>query len=238
MSTKGESKSCKARSAPKAVHIPRKEMVWTVRAKAGPHKREMAVPLGIILRDSIKIGRTMKEAKKIANAGLVKVNGMARRDCQFAVGIFDTVVIEAQKLFYRIIIDKQGRLVIKEMKKPSNEKLCRVEGKKNTKEGIVIRTNDGRTLKGVKASVGDTIKILVPENKVEKIFELKEGALAYLINGTHAGETAKIRKIVSGTVTRKKLVKLEANGKEFETTIEKVFVIGDKEAGLEELGRI
>ncbi|MFA5357941.1 MAG: hypothetical protein WC308_03395 [archaeon] len=238
MSAKGESKSCKAVSAPKIVRLSRKERVWTIRVKAGPHKKEFAVALGVVLRDFAKLGNTLKETKKIINEGMVKINGVVRKDHQFAVGIFDIISIEKQKLFYRVLIDSKGRIVIKEMKKASNEKLCKVEGKKVTKQGIIVLTNDGRMLKNVKAKVGDTIKLSVPENKLEKVFEMKEGSIAYLINGTHAGEKAKITGIVSGTATRKKLVKMELLGeekKEFETTVEKVFVIGDKNVELEEL---
>lgn len=238
MSTKGESKTRKAMSAPKIARIPRKENFWTIRVKAGPYKKESAVALGIVLRDFAKLGGTLKETKKIINAGMLKVNGVPRKDHQFPVGIFDIISIEGQKLFYRMVIDSKGRLVVSEMKKPSNEKLCKVEGKKVTRQGIIISTNDGRALKNVKAGIGDTIKLSVPGNKVEKVFEMKEGSLAYLTSGKHAGEKAKIIGIVSGTAARKKLVKMQLMNeeeKEFETTAEKVFVIGGKAAELEEL---
>ena len=64
---------------------------------------------------------------------------------------------------------------------------------------------------------------------------LKEGALAYIVAGTHSGEKASVLEIIPGTVTREKIVKLKAEKKEFETTAKYVFVIGDKKEEIEEL---
>ena len=63
MSRKGENKKSKAISAPKAIHINRKDNFWSVKAKAGPHTKETAMPLALVIRDFAKVVSTLKEAK-------------------------------------------------------------------------------------------------------------------------------------------------------------------------------
>jgi small subunit ribosomal protein S4e len=226
MSKKGETKKTKALNVSKAVHIRRKENVWTVRTKAGPHKKDLSVALGIILRNFTQLARTMKEVKAILNAGEVKINGVVRKSHQFSVGLFDIVSIEKQELNYRVMLDKAGRIILKELKNPSNEKLCKVTHKKATSKGIQLTTNDGRTFIGAKANVGDTLKIKVPENKIEEVLSLEKGSLVYIFKGSHCAEKGKVLDIVPGTIKREKLVKIQGEEKEYETTECNIFIIG------------
>ena len=121
------------------------------------------------------------------------------------------------------------------MKKDSNEKLCRVENKTVTKKGLQLTTNDGITIIGTEAKVGDTLKIKLPENKVEEVLPLEVGALVYLTRGVHCSKKGKVKEIVNGTAKREKLVKIEEEGQEYETTAKNVFVIGKGHAAIEEL---
>jgi small subunit ribosomal protein S4e len=235
MSKKGEKKTAKALSAPKAVHISRKHNTWTVRTKAGAYKRTDSVSIGIVLRDYIKLATTLKEAKKMLREGEVKINGVARKDYQYGVGLFDIITIEKQEVSFRVLFDAKRRVIVSELKNKSNEKLSRVEYKRTTKKGVQITTNDGRTFINNKASVGDTIQIKVPENKIEAVLVAKEGAIVYITKGTHCAGTGKIKEIVPGSANRKKLVKIEKDGKDFETTMESVFVVGDKDIVLGDL---
>jgi small subunit ribosomal protein S4e len=235
MSSKGEKKKSKSLSVPKSVHIHRKEKVWSVKTKAGPHKKDAAVPLGIVLRDLIGIARNMKEAHLIMDDGSVKVDGVIRKDHQFSVGLFDIISIEAQKKAYRILIDKRGRLFVKEIEENKGEKLCKVAKKKMVNKGIQITTNDGRVFLGVDAKVGDSLKIIVPGKKVESVISMKNGALVYITSGSHSGEKAEVLEIITGTPSRERMVKLKTEDKEFETIAKNVFVIGEKTAEIEEL---
>jgi len=235
MAKKGEDKKTKALNAPKAVHIHRKENVWTVRTKAGAHKKENSVALGIVLRNFTSLARNMKEAKNILRASEVKVNGRVRKEYQFGVGLFDVISIEKQKLFYRVLIDNKGRIILTEMKKDSNHKLSRVETKKATSKGIQITTNDGITLIGTNAKVGDTLKINVPENKVEEVFAMEKGAVVYITKGTHCAEQGKVVEIIPGTASRDKLIKVEQEGKEYATTAKNIFIVGKDKVAIDEI---
>jgi len=235
MSSKGEKKKTKALNAPRAVHIHRKENTWTVRTRAGAHNKEASVSLGIAIRNFTPLARTLSEVKKILNNGDIKVNGRVKKDYGFGIGLFDIISIEKQKLFYRVLIDNKGRIILTEMKKDSNHKLSRVETKKATSKGIQITTNDGITLIGTNAKVGDTLKINVPENKVEEVFAMEKGAVVYITKGTHCAEQGKVVEIIPGTASRDKLIKVEQEGKEYATTAKNIFIVGKDKVAIDEI---
>jgi small subunit ribosomal protein S4e len=228
MSKKGQNRKEKAISAPKAVHIKRKQQYWSVKTRPGAHKRDESVALAIILRDYTGLAGTIKEVKEMLNNGDVKVNGIVRKDYQFSTGLFDTVDLEKQKLHYRVVLDAKGRLQVKEMKKPSSVKIM-------TPKGIQVTTNDGLTFLNVKAKVGDSLKIKLPERKVEKVLPLQKDAMIYVLKGLHGSEMGKVKEIIPGTAKREKLVKFMKGSQEYETVARNMMVIGEKESELEEL---
>ncbi len=235
MSRKGQNKKTKTISMPKAVNTSRKETAWTVNTKAGPHTKETSVALGIVIRNYTGIVKTMKEAKKILNNSDVKVNGVVRKEHQFPIGLFDVVTMVKQKMFFRMVFDTKGRLVLKAIDAEAKDKLSKVTGKVMTSKGIQLTTDDARTFIGVKANVGDSLKISLPSGKVTEVVQFKEGAVAYITKGAHCAETAKIVAIVEGTEKKEKLVKL-AEGKEiFETTAKNIHVVGKDKAEIEAL---
>jgi len=226
MSKKGENKKAKTISIPNVINISRKNSFWTVKTKAGPHNKQTSVPLGLIVRDYIGAVAKMKDAKKVLNSCEVKVNGVVRVDHQFPVGLFDVIAIDKQKLYYRVMLDSKGRLVLNSLDKESKEKVSKVKNKIMTSKGIQVTMNDGRTFTGIKANVGDSVKISLPEGKAQETIEFKEGALALVTKGAHCSQIATIKGIVEGTARRAKLVKLSAGEKEFETVFDNVIVIG------------
>lgn len=235
MGKKGQNKKTKALYAPKAVNIKRKENVWTVHTRPGAHKRENSVALGIILREMIGVAKTMKEAKAIIHAKQVKVNGSVAEDARRGIGLFNTIDIAAQKLFFRVVVDTKGRLTLKSLEKQSNETVVKVTHKIMTAKGVQITTSDGRVFFTKDAKVDDSVKLKLPEGKIETILPLEKGALVFLTKGEHCAKTATVTEIVPGTVKRSKLVKLTANKVEFETVPENIIVIGKGKSELEDL---
>jgi len=235
MGKKGGNKKVKAINTPRTVFIKRKENVWSIKTKAGAHKKNSSVALGIVLRDYIKIADSVKEIKQMLHAGEVKVNGAVKDNYQMGLGLFDTIDLDKQKVHARVVFDSNGRLILKDLKKPSNEKICRVEYKKTVAKGTQLTTDDGRVLFGVKASVGDGLKIKLPEGKVMSVLPLQANAAVYIINGLHCAEKGKIKEIVLGTAKREKLIRF-TNGKDvFETVARNAYVIGEGEAAIEDL---
>lgn len=235
MSRKGQNKKMKTISMPKAINTSRKETAWTVNTSAGPHTRETSVALGIVIRNYTGIVNTMKEAKKILNNGEVKVNGVVRKEHQFPIGLFDVISMAKQKIFFRMVFDAKGRLVLKSIDSDAKEKLSKVTGKVMTSKGLQITTDDARTYLGVKAKVGDSLKVSLPSGKVTEVIEFKEGAVAYVTKGAHCSETAKIAGIVEGTEKKAKLVKLASGKETFETTAKNIHVVGKDKPEVEAL---
>jgi small subunit ribosomal protein S4e len=235
MSKKGPQRKSKAISISKSVNTNRKTKEWAVTTRAGQHKKNTSVPLGIMLRDLTGIVNTIKEADKILYQKQVTVDGVARKDHRMGVGLFDIVSLPSAEKSYRMLIDKKGRIFAKEMEKDTGEKLCRVEKKQAVKNAIQITTHDGRIFKGVDAKVGDTLKLKVPENKILSVIPIKTGVKVYIISGSHSGEKAEIVEIIPGTARRERIVKLREGEKEFETTASNIFAIGEKKEEIEEL---
>ncbi len=235
MAKKGEAKKLKALNAPKTVKISRKENTWTVRTGKGPHKKNDSVALLIVLRDLIKLGDNLKEIKKILNANNVKVNEKVVKDYSLAIGLFDVITIEKQKLAYIALFDKKRRIVLKQIEKPLKQKIVKVVGRTVTKKGLQIATNDGRIIKNDKAKIGDSLKVNLPKYGVEKILELKKGSIVYLTKGAHCASTGKITEIILGSVSKEKLVRVEINKKEYETVERNVIVIGEDKSEINEI---
>lgn len=235
MAKKGEAKKIKSLNAPKTVRIHRKENTWTIKTGTGPYNREDSVALLIILRDLIKVAGNLKEVKQMLNLGLVKVNEKIIKDHSFAVGLFDIISIESQELTYRVLLDKKRRIIVKELKKPSKEKIVKVVKKFVKKNEIYLSTNDGKIIKESKAKVGDSLKISLPKTKIEKIIALKKDTIVYVTKGAHCSSIAKINEITSGSIKKEKLVKIEINGKEYETVQRNVIAIGETKPEIDEL---
>jgi small subunit ribosomal protein S4e len=235
MSKKGENKKAKAISMSNTINVSRKNHFWTVQTKAGPYNKKNSVPLGIVIRNYIKLAETMTEAKHLLNKKEVKVNGVVRTTHQFPVGLFDVIAIEKQKLFFRVLLDDKERLTVKALEKESKEKVSKVTKKVMTTKGIQLTTNDGRTFVGEKASVGDSIKIALPEGKAASVIEFKEGSMVYVTKGAHCNEIATIKEIISGTQRRDELVKLSSKEGDFETISANVIVIGKGKAEMQDM---
>jgi small subunit ribosomal protein S4e len=235
MSRKGENKKTKTISMSKVVNTSRKETAWTVNTRAGPHTKETSVALGIVIRNYAGIVATMKEAKKILNNSEVKVNGIIRKEHQFPIGLFDVVTMAKQKLFFRMVFDTKGRLVLKAIDAEAKDKLSKVTGKVMTAKGIQITTDDARTFLGVKANVGDSLKVALPKGNVVEVIAFSEGAQAYITKGAHCAQVAKIVEIVQGTEKKEKLVKLASGKDVFETIAKNIHIVGKDKVEVEAL---
>ena len=230
MANKGEGKSEKRLAAGRAVPLLRKEHTWQIRAKPGPHKKKNSVALGFVLRDMIGVAKNAKEAKKILNQGSVLVDGKIAKETKRPVGLFDLITIIPDKKTYRILFNKKGKLCFLEEKFEEREKICKVIKKQNIAKGeIQLTTNDGRTFKEKKTdvSVGDSLLIKVPEQKIVKVLKQEAKKTAFVIDGRHIGDVAKVKNFVAGTMRRPKLATLETKDGEFDTVESNIVIIGD-----------
>ncbi len=213
-------------AAPTSWPITRKTHHWVVGANAGPHSKETGIPLLVIVRDLLKLANNAKEARRIINEGNIFVDGRARNDYKYIVGLFDIVSIPSTNEYYRVLLDVQNRFKL--YKEDANAlKLCRINNKTIVKKGAVqlnlhdgsniISSNDYKTF--------DTI-LLGQDRKIVKHIAYKPGNIAMIVGGEHSGEIGKIKQIrkVRGSGTNMVAI---SNEREFETIEDYVFVIGE-----------
>ena len=235
MARKGVRKTKKRLSASRAVHIRRKENAWTIRELPGPHNGNDSIALGIALRDLLMLGGTLREIKHILQRGGIKVDGKIAKEYKTPVGLFDIITVVAENTAFRVVLDEKGRFVLAPEKPGQKEKLCRIAHKRIVKKGIVqLTTNDGRVFmeKKTELSVGDSILLGVPEQKVARSFKMEKGKTALIVSGKNVGIVAKITGITESAMNRPKLVALQAGDRSLETIASNVFIVGDEKPAI------
>lgn len=220
MARHGKPTVMKRVSAPKVWKSVRKMSKYILRVSPGPHPSSEAVPLLLLLRDVLKLGGTL-ELRKLIKAGRVKVDGRVVKDKRFPVGLMDTVSID--DLCYRVVLSN-GKLDAVEIDKSEcNKKFVKVIGKQVVKGGKVqYKLSSGRVLlSDGKYSIGSTLLIELPSQKVLKTVEQKKGSKVLITRGKHAGEVATLQEIVSGRAV------LKTKDMSFQTPEDYIFVIDD-----------
>ena len=239
-------KHLKRKPAPKFWPIHRKEFVWTVKPKPGPHSTSSCLPLALIIRDILDLAKTRKEAKTIISQGKMMVDGKVQRDELFSTGLMDVISIPEVEGTYRILPSEKGLTLHSIEKDEAGFKLCRIENKTIVSGGHVqLNLHDGRNIlirvktpKKPEEDVYramDTLKINVPDQEVVGHMKLVEGAPAIIVGGKNVGRHGKIVDIEEklGQKRRKLLVTIEdVKGKRFQTTLDFVFVTGDAEPSI------
>lgn len=229
MASKGTVNKQKRLSVSNVRHLNRKEFTWTVRQKPGAHTLNTSIPLGFVVRDMLKLARTLREAKQIIARGMIHADGNVRKTHQFAVGLFDTITIPSLKKNYRLILDTKGRLSMVEVNEGEmKNKPVKVVNKVLVKgKKIMIQTHDGKTFRDVNndVRVGDSVLTSIDGTKVNEHLSFSKGSRVLITGGSHVGEVAKVESIIEGTMKRDRLVNLSEGSEEFQTTAVNVMVI-------------
>ena len=105
-------KHLKRLPAPRSWTIPRKTDFWVVKPSPGPHPIDTSVPLGLILRDMLKVCANAREARHILNGRGVLVDGRAVTDPKFPVGLMDVLTFAATKAHYRMLVNTRGKMAL------------------------------------------------------------------------------------------------------------------------------
>lgn len=243
MGKRGGKKHLKRKPAPKFWPIHRKEFVWTVKPKPGPHSISGCIPLLLIAREMLSFAKSRKEAKTIISQGKIEVDGKTQREERFPVGLMDVVSIPEIGKMYRVLPSEKGLILHPIEKDEAGFKLCRVENKASIQGGhMQLNLHDGRNVliqvKGPKKpeedvyQTLDTLKIGLPAQEVIGHLKLAKGAPVLIIGGKNVGRHGKIVTVEEkpGQKRRNSLVTVEdANGNRFQTIMGFIFVIGDTE---------
>ena len=186
-------------SAPKFWKIKRKTSSWVVKPRAGPHKKFESIPLVIVIREILRLADTSKEIQSILKKREVLVDGKARKDHKYSVGLMDVIDIPNLKKSYRVIPTKQGLGLLEIPSKEAKLKLCRIKGKFTVRGGkLQLSLHDGRNIlieaKGKDVfKTGDSVLVEMPSQKIIDHIKLEKGNLGIIIGGQNTGELVKIK---------------------------------------------
>jgi small subunit ribosomal protein S4e len=228
MGKKGGDTRVKRQLAPTFWAIKRKESQFVLRVKPGPHQKHRAYPLGMVLRDVLKIASTMHEAERILNASEVKVDGVMRRDSNLAVGLMDVIELGTGQVYRMVPKDSELLTSVAIEDSEKGVKLVRVTSKTTIKgKKIQYGFHDGKTLiSDQKLKVGDACVIDLPKVQVKSHIAFEKGATALIITGENAGRVGKIEDIRDGIFSLPKRALVSFDGKSVELPVEMVMVVG------------
>ncbi|MCJ7696939.1 MAG: 30S ribosomal protein S4e [Thermoplasmata archaeon] len=223
------SKHLKRLAAPRVLRLHRKERAFTIRAAPGPHPLELAIPIGLVVRDYLGLCDTYKEARKIVSNGDILVDGVKRKNIKFPCGLMDVISIPKMRKNVRILFDRNGKLTLVPISESDAEwKLCRIQNKTIVKgKKVQLNLHDGKNklVEKDEYKTGDVLKISFKENKIDDVYRFDKGTVSMIIGGTHIGEIASIDEIQVVTSSKPNLAKMKGE-KEFSTIAEHVFPIG------------
>jgi small subunit ribosomal protein S4e len=216
-------------SVPKSWKIGRKGYKWVSTTRPGTHSQARSLPLGIIIRDILKLVDNSREGKRILLEGKVLVDGIPRKDLRFPVGLFDVITLPLIDESYRMVQDEKGRLTLHKLNETNVNKLCRIDNKTTLKGGKVqLNLSDGTNILGSNDyRTKDSLILSVPDKQVIKHLQFKVGNLAMVVGGQHSGEIGKIKEIREVKSSRHNTVTISGE-KEFETIENYVIVIGEE----------
>ncbi len=228
MGKKGGDTRVKRQMAPMFWDVKRKESQFVMRVKPGPHPKNRAYPLGMVLRDAIKVTKTARESQVVLNEGKIKVDGMVRRDPNLAVGLMDVVELSTGQAYRLVPKDSELLAPVAVDDAEKNMKLAKVTSKVMTKgKKIQYGFHDGRTLiSDAKLKVGDTCVMALPESKIKDHIKFEKGATALIITGDNAGKIGKIEDIRDGVFSLPKRALVTFEDRAVELPVEMVMVVG------------
>lgn len=216
-------------AAPRSWDISRKSSRFIYKPVPGPYATVESYPLGVVLRDlSAHAGRS-RELKFILRTGKVLVDGQARTNPSFPVGLFNLVSVPAEGAHYRVVPSPKGLVLAVVDGDESDKKLCCVNTKKKVKGGkIQYGLHDGRSIvdQTLDLSPGDSVLIQVPSQRVLGKTKLAKGSIGLVLSGERAGESGNIAEVKQGTVSREKMVRISLPSGEAEIPSRLVFPVG------------
>ena len=193
---------------PKAWKIKRKGIKFVAKPSPGAHKIKMSLPINIILRDILNYANSNREVKFILEKRNVTVDGIRMKNYRFSVGLLDILSLNDINEYFRVILDKKGKIdLIKIGKEESMLKLCKIVGKKLLIKGkIQLNLYDGKNIVVQENSykVGDVILLnLGKKNEIKDKVSFDKNVLIYLIGGKHTGQIGTVQDIIGNRILYK-----------------------------------
>jgi small subunit ribosomal protein S4e len=229
MGKKGRDTRVKRQMAPSFWSIKRKEGRFILNTRAGAHSKKSAYPLGIILRDIMKVADTMYECEKIVKSGNIRIDGITVRNVAHAIGLMDIIELVPTAQSFRIVPKDSELLVPVDI--PDNEKavkLLKVTRKSTLNTSLYqYGFHDGKTFRSEQEfSVGDTCLVTLPNTSVVNHIKFEKGCTALITRGENAGRIGKVEDIREGVFSLPRRALLSFGDKTIELPVETVLAVG------------
>ena len=195
-----------------------------------------SIPSAVLLRDTLNIVNTLREAKSSIYGGKVKVDGVIQKSLHHSIGLMDVVELENANDIYRLV-PKNGQTLfpIKINKNEKSKKLVRVKSKTSISGGRTqLGFHDGRTvITDTSVNVGDTCLLQIPEQKILDVIKFEKNSQVIIIKGANAGRIGTINEIKEGTFTLPKRISLLIDDNTVEIPINITMLIGKEKPAIQ-----
>lgn len=213
----GPSRHMKRNAAPTFWKISRKKGQFITKPSAGPHPIGESYSLATLLRDVLKVVKTMRGAESAISTGKIIVDGAIRRDKKFSVGLMDVIQIPSMNKTFRLLPAKGAMLFPVVIDSESSKvKLCKVKSKKKAHSSLLsYGLHDGRTILSkddLGVNVNDSLLLTIPEGKVVSKVKMDKGSLVIFLKGKATGKLGIIDKILPGSLSSVKVVDVKLDG--------------------------
>ena len=227
------SKKLKRQMAPTFWGINRKEKRFVITVRPGSHSKNNSIPNAVLLRDTLKKVKTLREAKSSIYDGKIKVDGIVQKSLHHSIGLMDVIELEGITDIYRLV-PKNGHILmpIKIDTAEKSKKLVKVRSKTTNKGGkIQLGFHDGRTIiTDVNASIDDTCLIQTPEQKILDVIKFEKNSQIIITRGINAGRVGVINEIKQGTFTLPKRITMLIDDKTIEIPAIITMVVGKEKS--------
>ena len=227
------SKKLKRQMAPTFWGINRKEKRFVITVSPGSHQKNNSIPTAVLLRDTLKKVKTLREAKSSIYGGKLKIDGVIQKSLHHSVGLMDVVELEGITDVYRLV-PSNGKILrpIKIDAAEKSKKLIKVKTKTTIKGGKTqLGFNDGRTIiTDVDVNTDDTCILQIPEQKILDVIKFEKKSQVIVTRGINAGRIGLINEIKEGTFTLPKRINLLIDDKTIEIPANITMAVGKEKS--------
>ena len=223
------SKKLKRQMAPTFWGINRKEKRFVITVRPGSHPKNNSIPTAVLLRDTLKKVKTLREAKSSIYDGKVRVDGIVQKSLHHSIGLMDVIELEGITDVYRLV-PHNGHLLepIKINADEKSKKLVKIKSKTTKKGGRTqLGLHDGRTIiTDIDANIDDTCLLQIPKQKILDVIKFEKNSQVIVTRGINAGRIGSINEIKQGTFTLPKRISLLIDDKTIEIPANITMVVG------------
>lgn len=195
----------------------------------GPNPKDDSIPLLSLLRDLIGYCENAREAMHTIKSGRVLVDGRARKDHRYPVGIFDVVTLPEINQSFRVVPGERFLEVIKTDEK--DVKLCKIRKKTMIRGGkLQLNLHDGKNILVKKDGyrTGDSVLLSLPKLEIKKHLKREKDMLCLVIRGSNKGKMGKLRELRKTVGPKANLASMEIDQKVVDIPEKFIFVVGEK----------